>query len=359
MTTKNQFTLGPILFLGSGETLPSSGKAYEQIVKALDIQPVISILETPAGFELNSEKVASCVGNYLLKRLQNYQTKVQIIPARRMGSTFSPDNPEILAPMLTSNLIFMGPGSPTYAVKQLTNSLAYQYMCAMHSRGTALCFASAAVLAVSAFTLPVYEIYKVGEDPHWVKGLDYFSHFGLKIVFIPHWNNQDGGDELDTSRCFMGKDRFERLKALLPVDAIVVGIDEQTSLYLDFNPPNLCSVFGKGIVTISCQNKDIVIPSGKDFPINLLGNFFIPDPGDYIKPDVWQLVNQSAIIQNPNPTIKVKQLMDLREIARNRNDWAEADRLRAEINQLGWQVNDTPQGPELGVIDINGHTNER
>ena len=51
----------------------------------------------------------------------------------------------------------------------------------------------------------------MGEDPHWKTGLDLFAPFGLRLVFIPHWNNNDGGNELDTSRCFMGLARFERL----------------------------------------------------------------------------------------------------------------------------------------------------
>ena len=56
--------------------------------------------------------------------------------------------------------------------------------------GTALIFASATSLASSAFVLPVYEIYKVGEDLHWKPGLNFFSDFGLDLVFISHWNKQ-------------------------------------------------------------------------------------------------------------------------------------------------------------------------
>ena len=45
--------------------------------------------------------------------------------------------------------------------------------------------ASAAAIAASAYALPVYEIYKVGEDPHWKPGLDFFSLYGLSLVLVP------------------------------------------------------------------------------------------------------------------------------------------------------------------------------
>jgi hypothetical protein len=63
--------------------------------------------------------------------------------------------------------------------------------------------------------LPVYEIYKVGQDVHAVDGLNLFADFGLHVSFIPHWNNTDGGVDLDTSR-FIGMDaqRMEQFRAI-------------------------------------------------------------------------------------------------------------------------------------------------
>ncbi len=85
------------------------------------------------------------------------------MPARKRGSEFSPDDPALVHPLLEADLIFMGPGSPTYAVRQLRDSLAWHYLLARHQLGATLVFASAAVVAISAFALPVYEIYKVGD----------------------------------------------------------------------------------------------------------------------------------------------------------------------------------------------------
>jgi hypothetical protein len=55
--------------------------------------------------------------------------------SRKRGTPQSPDEPAVVAPLLTANYIMLGPGSPTYAVRQLAESL-----------------------AASAFALPVYEI---------------------------------------------------------------------------------------------------------------------------------------------------------------------------------------------------------
>jgi cysteinyl-tRNA synthetase len=43
----------------------------------------------------------------------------------------------------------------------------------------------------------------------------------------------------------------------------------------------------------------------------------------------------------------VVALLQAREHARAARDYAEADRLRAEIGALGWEVRDGPEGPEL------------
>src|SRR5512138_1041653 len=100
--------LGQIAFLGSGETSRAGGSIFETLVRALP-QPVrIAVLETPAGFELNSHQVAGRVADFMRQRLQNYTPHIDVIPARKKGSSFSPDDPHILRPLLYANMIFMG-----------------------------------------------------------------------------------------------------------------------------------------------------------------------------------------------------------------------------------------------------------
>ena len=213
-----EFSPGPIVLFGSGETSPSGRKVFDSILRRMPMRPRLALLETPAGFELNSPRVIGRVVDFLVHRLKNYQPRVEIVAARKRGTPFSPDNVEIVTPLLSADLIFMGPGSPTYAVRQLRDSLAWHYLLARHRLGAALVLASAAAIALSACALPVYEIYKVGEDLHWKEGLDFFGLYGLELVFIPHWNNHEGGDELDTRHCFMGESRFTHLLEMLVPD---------------------------------------------------------------------------------------------------------------------------------------------
>jgi cysteinyl-tRNA synthetase len=47
------------------------------------------------------------------------------------------------------------------------------------------------------------------------------------------------------------------------------------------------------------------------------------------------------------PDAAARELLERRERARAARDWPEADRLRDELAALGWQVRDSPAGPEL------------
>ena len=341
---------GPVLFFGSGETLPASGKAYEFLARKIGEKPRISILETPAGFQPNSFQVAREIADFLERRLQNYKPQVQIIQARHKETAFSPEDPEILSPLLRSNWIMMGPGSPTYAVRQLEASLAFKYITSMHMLGSALSLASAAVLALSAYTLPVYEIYKVGLDLHWVKGLNFFETFGLDLVFIPHWNNNDGGDRLDTSRCYMGKKRFEKLQKILPEDISLVGIDEHTAICFNFNQPYSCEVFGKGNVTVFKDGIEKVITSGHEISLSDLGKFHVPEVQEQIEPSTLKLIQDAMENDRKVPAPQVLTLLSERKAARKGKNWQASDRLREEILALGWRVKDTPNGQSLENI---------
>ena len=239
---------GKIAFLGSGETSLAGGRIFETLARSLPESPRVAVLETPAGFELNSAAVAGAVADFLRTRLQNYSPRVVVVPARKRGTTFSPDDPGIIKPLLDANLIFMGPGSPTYAVRQLKDTLAWDVIRARHRLGATLVFASAAAISIGAWILPVYEIYKVGQDVHSLPGLDLFSDFNVPLSFIPHWNNAEGGSDLDTSRCFVGMERFAQWCDLLPSGHTIVGLDEHTGLVMDFEKKE-CTVSGVSSVS--------------------------------------------------------------------------------------------------------------
>jgi hypothetical protein len=347
--------LGLVVLFGSGETSPSGRKIFDHVFRDLPSSPKISLLETPSGFELNSAQVVGKIAEFFNHRLQNFDPQTTIIPARKRGTPFSPDDPKILAPLLEADLIFMGPGSPSYAIRQLSDSLAWHYLIARHRLGATLALASAAVIAIGSQSLPVYEIYKVGQDLHWQPGLDLFHPFGLDLTFIPHWNNTDGGAELDTSRCFMGQTRFAQLLEWLPAGQIVIGIDEHTALLIDC-PGMCCQVLGRGSVTLIQDGRENVINSGDSFDLGELGQCSKPGNLEGLPSDVWEAALNVHLDKKEQPEIdqpptEVKTLVKQRQAARAQKDWPASDALRLKIQALGWEVKDTPDGPELTKLN--------
>jgi len=345
---------GPIVLFGSGETSASGRRVYEWLFKCLYRPVRVAILETPAGFQPNSSLVADKVGQFIKHHLQNYQPHIMVIPARKRGTEFSPDNLQLVAPIMQANVIFLGPGSPTYAVHQLRDSVAWDTVLACHRQGAALVLASAATIAASLYTLPVYEIYKAGEELQWYPGLDLFSPYGLSLVFISHWNNREGGAELDTSHCYMGQARFQQLLAILPSDANIVGIDEHTALIID--PVNReCHVMGRGTVNLLKQGREQRYVHGQTFSISELGSFQSIEPQKGIATTVWESVRatkaEAATVLNINPPYEISKLVETREADRSRGDWEKADALRKRIMDLGWQVKDTTNGPQVTPQD--------
>lgn len=319
---------------------------FEFLASRYPAGSTIAILETPAGFEVNSPAVAERVASYLRKRLKNNLPDIKVIPARTKASDLSPDNPVVIQPLTSASLIFMGPGSPSYTVRQLDNSLAWEMICARFWQGASLVLASAAAIAFGKYALPIYEIYKVGEDLHWKKGLDFFGSIGLDVAVISHWNNHDGGAELDTRCCFMGVSRFQLLYNQLPKSVTVIGIDEMTSLVIDLAAEK-CDVMGLGQIHLIRDKNEKVF--------NAKTTFALKELGDYQVSKIAQLFSNAPAgthtgkgnrqddgeISAPSEIIK---LATERQRAREQKDWAAADHYREKIESLGWQIADTDEG---------------
>ena len=120
--------------------------------------------------------------------------------------------------------------------------------------------ASAAAAAMGLLAVPVYEIYKVGADPHWLDGLDLLGVLGLKVAVIPHYDNAEGGTH-DTRFCYLGDRRLAVLERMLPADAAVLGVDEHTALVFDLAAAT-AEVRGRGGATVRKAGVSTVLPSG-------------------------------------------------------------------------------------------------
>jgi cyanophycinase-like exopeptidase len=261
---------GPVILFGSGETARQGRQVQEEILRNLASPVNVAILVTPAGFQPNAAFVVEKLRAFVERSLQNYKPRIRLVHANRKGGPGDPDDPDVVAPLLDADYILAGPGSPTYTARQLAGTRTWEAIRERWSAGAALAFSSAAAIALGAHALPVYEIYKAGSDLHWQPGLDLFAHVGLELAIVPHWNNAEGGANLDTSCCFMSAGRFATLAELLPTTATVLGIDEHSSAIVDVNR-NTLTVRGQGEITILRGGERRLAGHGEELPLALLG----------------------------------------------------------------------------------------
>ena len=342
-------SFGPMILFGSGETSPSGQKIFNQLFQQLPKNAQVSLLETPAGFELNSHAVTVRIAEFLRHHLQNYRPQINIIPARERGTPFSPDDAKIAAPLLEIRFDYRRAGQPQLRCP----TVAKQHYLAL-SVGT-----TSPGCRLSIFQRRGDRAQRSGSPG--LRNLQSWRRSTLETRFgflcslwpifglIPHWNNNDGGDELDTNRCFVGRARFDRLLEMLLPEQVVMGIDEHTALWLDC-AGQCCTVFGVGTVTVLHHQKKRVFSSGDTFPLSDLMDCRIPDPTEGIPADIWaaaQNAAQTGFESAPVPPRTVQNLAEQRQSARDQSDWAAADELRDQIVSLGWNIKDTPEGPVL------------
>lgn len=238
-----------IAIFGSGELAKVGTQTHTAIAKQTGMKnPRIVILTTPVGFQPNKLNLANEIKAHMETALYNYHPQVDIvdIPTRKQA-----DDERLVSQLLGADYIYFGGGSPTYLINTMTDTLLLRRVVELvHNERASLSLASASAIAFSRWSLPVYEIFKVGEELHWKEGLNISSLLSLPTTysFLPHRNNNEGGTKIDTSYCYMGVERFKKLYALLPdpeKEEVMYGIDEHTSLILNVQTNELQS-FGKG-----------------------------------------------------------------------------------------------------------------
>jgi cysteinyl-tRNA synthetase len=70
---------------------------------------------------------------------------------------------------------------------------------------------------------------------------------------------------------------------------------------------------------------------------------------DLLSEALWLFGLQEVTAHEP-PSPEVLELRQQRGIARSQKNWAEADRLREEIEKLGWAVRDSGEGSSLAPL---------
>ena len=257
-----------LVVVGSGETSPTMTTTHKELFARLGPDPVPAVLlDTPAGFQENVDDLSA-------RTVEYFRTSVGrpvAVASYRSWAAAEADPlayEKTLARLREARYVFAGPGSPSYALRQWSPSLVPKALADKLATGGCVTFASAAALTLGAFTVPVYEVYKAGEEPRWLDGLDLLAEAGLRVAVVPHYDNAEGGNH-DTRYCYLGERRLALMERLLPDGAFVLGVDEHTGCVLDLDA-GTTTVVGRGGVTVRRQGRSAAFPAGATVAIEEL-----------------------------------------------------------------------------------------
>jgi len=318
-----------ITLFGSGETSPHMAKLYRDLINNFGSKVNNNfLLDTPFGFQENHTILSDKIIRY-------FSEKVNL----KIDSINFPDNnshnKNIDENIINSDFIFSGPGSPTYALKIWKKYGVDSLLKSKINNGGIIAFSSAAALTFGSHVIPVYEIYKVGEKPKLIPGLNLLNFLHKETLVVPHFNNKEGGDH-DTSHCFIGKKRFDNL--IKNRDILVIGIEEHTSITFNLNNSSI-KVDGKGKVFLKSPKGVIEINSGETLGIDEINSNYTP------------LIEVQEILNN-NPEEKVDNkvqvdidlLVDIRDKARLKKLWDISDQVRDLLISNKIELEDNPDG---------------
>jgi peptidase E len=235
-----------IAIFGSGETSPTMTSVHKELTARVS-QPRLNaiFLDTPFGFQPNADELVARTISYFR---QHVGRELSLASFRHSGGATALELEQFLSRLREANYVFAGPGSPTYALRHWRDTGVRDQLVEKIAQGGCVAFASAAAIGLGAYALPVYEIYKVGDDPSWTAGLDVLGQIGVRCAVVPHYNNREGGTH-DTRFCYMGEERLRLLESMLPDDLLILGVDEYTACIIDIEAQSV-TVRGRGGVTV-------------------------------------------------------------------------------------------------------------
>lgn len=258
-----------LAIMGSGETAPTMVTTHRRLTSLLPSPVKAVVLDTPYGFQENAPELAA-------KAVEYFKTSINVdlvvAGLVRLHDTHLAADPVAiergLRALADADYIFAGPGSPTYALRQWAGSSVSRIMIDKLTHGGIVTFASAAALTLGKATVPVYEVYKVGQDVQRLDGLDILASLGINAAVIPHYDNTEGANH-DTRFCYLGEARLQMFESLLDDDTYVLGVDEHTGLVIDIDAAT-ATVVGNSNVTIRLRTQSFEYPTGSVMPLSLL-----------------------------------------------------------------------------------------
>lgn len=376
--------MGVITLMGSGETSPTMVKVHRRLLERTRPARAV-LLDTPFGFQENADVVTERIVDYFAVSLNQI---LEVATFRSAAAAGPAGSARVEASIEEAGYVFSGPGSPSYALRQWADTGLRAALLAVMARGGAVTLASAAAVTGGTYAVPVYEIYKVGEEPHWLDGLDVLGPLlGLPTAVIPHFDNAEGGNH-DTRFCYLGRRRLDVMRSLLDDEAIIFGIDEHTAVSIE---DGVARVEGRGAFTMLVGSETHRIEAGQQAD---LGAFMALSTGstarmepatasrlsfdDAIAARDPQAAADAALLALDSGEIKsvaamilrladaaaaglgdrrtrvtplVELLLDTRQGAREAGRWDESDRIRDGLAEAGIEVRDTGDGTEWALPD--------
>ena len=350
-------------------------------LQRLGAPPRPVFLDTTAGFETNIDAIVEKAVEYYAHHLQ---TELRVARYRHREHSTPEETAAAVTTIRDANLIFAGPGSPTYAIRQWRDSPVWDAVLQRFRAGADVFFASAASISLGRYSLPVYEVYKAGEDPFWAEGLNLLGELGLDLAIVPHYDDNSGGENYDSRFCYMGARRFDMLQSCLPGDVSILGIDAYTAICFDPGTGQ-ATVSGQSGVTVIGEGGSRRFESGSTVPFEAFTSSSREvvqtfDPGTQVSGYAFADTDASgdgplgeltaAISNNTNMTgnekvdllAKLQSLgdltsgpsdtedhlvdliLELRQGLREAKRFDLADRARDRLQDTGFEVQDHPEG---------------
>jgi hypothetical protein len=331
-------------------------------------------LDTAYGFQLNVPQMSEKLEEYFATSLN---VKLTTLHFSSFEKSTELERALFKKQVRDANYVFAGPGSPTYALTQWAPLKIGDDLLSVLDKSGTLCFASAASLTLGAFTAPIYEIYKVGDQyPRWREGLNVLGPLGLNCVVIPHFDNNEGGN-YDTRYCYLGEPRLLELESQLPEGVATLGVDEHTAVILDFGARTL-SVKGRAHGYWRVNGQTLVLENGTTTELSELGTDSIasqPRSPEVERPadspielaeiaaaggeEGLNALAQLVLLASTggtgfiDPTPLVEGILSARVSARANGQYEIADGLRDVIANAGIEVKDTPEGTVWSIKSSN------
>ena len=243
--------------MGSGETTTGMLGVHREVFSGLPDPTDARLMDSPFAFQENADELVEKINQYFTESL-GHPLRAINLPASADALTVE----RALADIRAADWVFAGPGSPSYARRCWEATGVPEALAGVVAPGRSgsLVFASAAVVTLGDWALPVYEIYKVGEDPRWEPGIGLMSQIlGWRCAVIPHYDNREGGTH-DTRFCYVGGRRLAQIEPDLG-DGFILGVDEHTALVLDLDA-GTAWVAGRSAVTLRVAGVEDVVPNG-------------------------------------------------------------------------------------------------